>query len=341
MHIGSPKAGSTTIQSFLAQNAGLLAERGVRYAMFGQKAHYHANYAIAALARQGESIPDKNAIARRNLTPRKRARITSDVNELLNGLAKDESDDLFVISSEHIAAWLRSAADVRALDSLLRQAFTAVTYVVYLRDPRAQVLSQFSQRTKAAGNALPFDKFLRKRAGHSQQIDLVDLWTNALGADALLVRLLDVSVMVDGDLCSDFCDLMGVTTAGMTIPARENEALSALALECIRRLNATVPLVVDGRPNRARSRMVAEIKRAHNTGAPMALTPKQQAWIERKTAQSNEAIRQRYFPAHDTLYGAYQPRDPVDFEAVQAQADAIVTDLLRRMTQGEFEEVDA
>lgn len=302
VHIGLAKTGSTTIQAFLEQNAEALRDRGVRYERYLPKIGSQLDFAVAARARTGKMIP--HDIMRDVLDLHDRAQQKSFGAAFEADLARRRAtwtEPLCVISSEHLGAWLNTPEQVGALMDILGAHFDDVKVVVYLRRQEELVLSSYSEKIKR-GSHDDFETHLAARM-ESDHLRLVRLWRRAVGPKNLVVRLLEPDVLKNGDLIEDFCNVIGVDSTGLVRPDPQNESLSAVAAEFLRRLNGRAPWLTTSRlGRRVRGALLRRLMRRSEGFPRHKLSQAQLDRIRAANAHSNAQLCRRYFPERDELF---------------------------------------
>lgn len=304
IHIGMPKAGSSSIQAFLKINRKALAERGVRYAPLTPRFGSQYELAMTGLLRSGGQMRD--AVALKVLGMKDVAAQQAYVAQFENHLAAGRErwrEPLFVGSSEHVHAWLGSADQIAALDEFLRGYFDSVHYLVYLRAQEEAVLSAWSERIRR-GETVDLDTHLRKRLRWLNYWKSVRLWADTVGESRVTPRLLVADALAGGELIADFCAQADIDHTGLAMPRRMNQALSAEAIALRRRLNHVLP--VRNRSGRYNRLYFAALKllgwRLPRPGGRPALTEAQRELVREACATGNEKLRARYFPERETLF---------------------------------------
>ncbi len=304
IHIGMPKAGSSSIQEFLKINREVLSSRGIRYAPFNPDFGSQYELAATGLAGAGKGIRDGTARQVLGLNSAEdEAAYVARYRAFLDAGLAEWREDLFVGSSEHIQPWLARSETIAALDIFLRNRFDAVRYVVYLRPQADTLLSSYSERIRR-GETLDFETHLQGRLKALNLNQIVKLWETAVGADRLDARLLVRDALTGGDLIHDFCAALDTPGDGLRAPGRMNTALSREEIALHRRLNRVLPVRrAGGAPNPfhlAALRGLGVFLR--RPGTPLTLTNAQKAEIETHFAASNERLRARRFAQRARLF---------------------------------------
>lgn len=337
VHIGSPKAGSSSIQDFLHLNAARLAERGVRYRRNVSHRGSQFEYPLAVMARSGKLINGETERARYQARTVEEALAGSE--KYLNDLSRYAGrykEPVAVFSSEHILPWLNSAPLVKAFDDLFRASFDDVQYVVYFRSPGDALLSQYSERVKR-GYSQSLEAFVRQRLNGLDILKPAARWANTVGDDRLLVRLYDRDLLKNGDVIDDFCDACGIDMTGLQKPPRVNESLSAPGAECLRILNGMVPeLRPDGSSNPLRSELLEAVQALSADMPRLQLNIKQRKKVNDLTRKPLIAFRKRFFPDRRRLFTPSGRTRPLTRAALREQALLITARLLIKTRMGEL-----
>ncbi|KPQ06855.1 MAG: hypothetical protein HLUCCA12_07760 [Rhodobacteraceae bacterium HLUCCA12] len=241
LHIGSPKAGSTTIQNALSLNADALAARNV---LTWQP---DASKGPPARVLSNRFAPDE-----RPLLPRERLHFRTRAETIdwslenwrrLSELVRRQKPALTVLSSESLFA-VRKAN--RVLEALY-ETFDEVTILAYIRDPAEQYKSSLDQiiRDGARFADLPLPTRF-----HFPPHNAIRGYHDALGKDRVIVRNLDRRNLDGGDLVSDvfghIARLSGQALDTPVAPPRANESLCAAATVWLLGVNETFSRFSDG-----------------------------------------------------------------------------------------------
>jgi hypothetical protein len=236
IHIGRPKAGSSSIQHFMDANADELFGLGVIYPEIGKGAG--AAHHPLAFARQGRSCAD----------------LSRGEWSRLSELGRRNPDKRIVLSSESLS-FVR-ASHIREVRALLGD--VPVTIIVYVRDTSATIIAHYNQTTKLGGNLDDFDTYFDRRdlARRWDLIERIEGWAQAFGWSSIRVRALDERDLVGGDLIEDFLSICGVSLTdlgGKNAKGRERRNVSDgwKTVEVIRQLHLTLRNEMKGEPGDA------------------------------------------------------------------------------------------
>ena len=210
--------------------------------------------------------------------------------------------------------------EVDRLVSLLRQLFSSIRVVAYIRRQDRLVLSLWGQRLRTRDPGPRFCDACREQRTYLQ---MIDTWEGAVGSENLALRTFDKVSFLKGDLHADFRDAAGIPAdTRYTRPRLVNEGLDAAAqlllLELCDRINGhrrsplprigdVISRILRGRrppspPPAVFPRPLVSYLMAHRRGR--GLLPSRH-WAEEMAARhahDNEEIRRRYFPDRASLF---------------------------------------
>jgi hypothetical protein len=220
LHIGFHKAGSTTLQTFLRDNASALAAAGVDYPEIGRDPDAIAHHALARGLKKRREAPEGLEAMWRELAAladRGRAVVVS-------------SEGLEPADPEPLRGWLAGAP---------------VKVVAYVRDLPSRLVSIYAQSIKRGNSTLDFDAFTVRELAldRTPSAPKLKAWAEVFGPGNVRVRSVDGSTLAGGDVVSDFLDAVGlgpdaVARLGLGQPVSRNVSPGWKTLEVLRALNA-------------------------------------------------------------------------------------------------------
>src|SRR5918995_6147980 len=227
LHIGMPKAGSTSIQTAFADGQEHLAGHGVGYFDLGKN---HSSL-LKALFRgeKPKKVPKffrKTLDAEARLTGTDRAAL---VQAFDSALTANKMPKL-VISAEMLF-WFRPK-HVAAMKAHLSPFFDEMRVIVYVRDPVSWASSNVQQIMKHTKQTL--DQVCDPEAIAAGESPIVPSYRAGLepyiqlfGREAVDIRVFDRGSFIGGDLISDFCAALGQPSlAGDLTGEIRNQSLS-------------------------------------------------------------------------------------------------------------------
>jgi hypothetical protein len=302
IHIGIPKSGTSSIQAFLAMNRAPLAAQGILYAPFNPAFGSQFELPVTALEVSDSLIEPE--LERRLLHITNRADqkgYVAQYAQFLDGLLAATPLPRFIASSEHIHAWITTPERIAALDIFLRERFSKVTYLVYLRPQEELVTSTYSEAIRRGAR-----HDLAEHLSHHGWIDHwrgLEPWLAVVGPERLKLRLMVRDALAGGDLLEDFCAAAGIAAAGLQRPDPVNAALGKREVALRRRLNALLPVQSrSGAPHPVYRRLLRLCRPLCRGEDRLALTAVQMAEVRMRNAKGNEMIRARFFSDRPQLF---------------------------------------
>lgn len=235
LHIGTEKTGTTSLQTFLAENEAALQAQGFTYLCDPAKPYCHKNattplslhapVVACFFADSQEYIPEEKHFPK---------------DFLLQTLADDlrRNDKNVVLSSEHFSSRLRATDDLESL----RQVFTGynVKIVCYIRRQDEMALASFSTDIKS-GRREPFRvEDIHPNDLYYNYAALIEPWSKIFGKENLLIR--SYGRLEGNDIRKDFMALLGLRAMdSFAFSELENPSLDASQAEHLRLVNLALP----------------------------------------------------------------------------------------------------
>ena len=324
IHIGLPKCGSTSIQSWLRLNGKALEGEGVR--MIGGNPT-QLLWASIHVALRELGVDEESAWRHLDWQRKSMSGAIHGIYEDLSGRFEQMKavSGVFVLSQELL--FMRNEINIISIDKFLAKFFENRTYVVYIRDTIDLFVSTYSEVLRMRNRrliTLEFQKFLKKcvdnpRKRHEENyFDQLFVWERLVGRK-LNVRLLESNWLTNGNLIEDFSSLIGV--GPFCMPLRENESFAAEYVEYVRFLNRKMEDAYSARIRgkaietlkassagqsmdaRALRFHALEILRAASAGKPkLSVSDEQAKSIRKHFHEKEEKIRKRFFPDRPFLF---------------------------------------
>ena len=186
MHVGQAKAGSTTIQAFLADNEETLRQHSIDYPSAGRPSDIcHRNIAFEIQGLKNFR-PDGGNL------------------RLLADYCHQANAETIIVSAEVLESC--DTEQALRLAELRRNATESVRVVLILRDLLSLVPSSYAQMVKVGFKTHDFDEFFEKRMQEQRvrYFETARRWADAYGWENLRVRPLDSDHLLNSDLIDDF-----------------------------------------------------------------------------------------------------------------------------------------
>ena len=306
IHIGMPKTGSTTIQTWMRSNRVPMEVGGMCSIGVEEPLREAMTFAPLHVALHEMGIDRRTLLESVEIWMRHKADRIDGCYEFLTEEFEKLSGRPGTFICSHEGIYGHGEIHARALDKFLSRFFVDRTYVVYIRDTLDTLLSLYSQKLRNFREVLytkldfpeVIDRWieLEHPFGEKSSIGHLFFWDEIVG-DRLDVRLLEPDWLVNGDLIEDFASLVGVDALGK--PGRTNESFAAEYTEYVRYLNREFGSAL---PAEIR-RKALEILTAASAGKPkLAVFDEQAEKIREKNRELEERVRKRFFPDRPHLF---------------------------------------
>ena len=304
IHIGMPKTGSTTIQTWLNINRVALEAGGV--ITFGNYRWHAIKHAVFQYALQEMGVDEQIAWVGPSKMSSGDERIVYENWKYLTRKFDEISKISGIFTYSYDMLYRCTAIQMEALDSFLSRYFEDITYVVYIRNTIDFFVSWYSQKLQNGPLYNYFTReyfeFLNECAadlepfGRECSFGNLFEWKKMVG-NRLNVRLLESDWLVNEDLIEDFASLFCSPTFGKI--GRMNESFAAEYIEYVRFLNREFR---DSIPRKLRAKALA-ILRNESSGKPKLTASDAQANSFREIhREQEEKIRRVFFPDRPFLF---------------------------------------
>ena len=226
VHIGMPKAGSTAIQTAFFDGRQNLTRHGVHYVSLMQNHSRLFHYVLDS---------EKGRMRRGFQLPHIEGLINPSPDELRSAMIaelRDTPSPVCVLSGEGLFD-LR-AEEVEKLAACLRPTIDQIKIVAYVREPISWATSRAQQNVKKKTITLADVSDPAAVASYSSIVPNyrpLEHYVSVFGLQNVLVRALDKSTLLGGDLLRDLCAVIGrPEAADALVSRRSNLALSAEAV---------------------------------------------------------------------------------------------------------------
>jgi hypothetical protein len=333
LHIGIGKAGSSTIQAALETARADLARQGVLYPddlLSGGRrgGDNHKCLAVSCMDSTSSNIVlQQHGIA--SLTARRKFDVA--VRGLYRAQVTNSDARVCLLSAEHFWSCLTSPAEIARLASSCASIGARIAKVIiYIRRQSDWLESIQHQRLREARELLPLsaDALLANPlVRHIDYQQVLAKWQQGFPDAVVCPRLFDRTAFKNGDLLSDFLDATGLEVTLPPQPSKNVSALSNAGINAMVHLNRAIPLLREqGGLNRERNGLVEFVANSL-AGECTILSPETKTAIDARFAESNEAVRQNYFPSRAQLFAtgqkaaakeSFSPITDPDFHSVVA-----------------------
>ncbi|MEO1193547.1 MAG: hypothetical protein AAFY02_17430 [Pseudomonadota bacterium] len=334
LHVGVPKTGSTTLQRFLSDNRGLLADRGLAVLQAPGESN-HIGLTLYAKERGGKTnSPQRDLFFKKGIKTQAdqehfRAKLRQSLAEEVAGLGPDIGT--LILSNEHCATLSRP--ELEALRALLTPFAAEIEILVYLRRQDRFCVSSYSSDLRN-GKSLEIEAHLASASNwRVLRYDelLLDL-SQVFGRGAVRPVIFEPSGLREGDLITDLCHRLGLDPLPEAQrPSRQNEALNRQAQVFLRSFNRSFPTQPEGRDRRA-LRLLMEVINKDFIGQGLLPARDQVSAFLAGFAEGNEAVRREWFPDRPTLFDedlsdypeAVDPAEEATLDASLAVLEAVI-----------------
>lgn len=327
VHIGTPKTGSSSLQRLMRQNHKKIEEKGV---------------ALLGAALPGTGSLERYAADDRHM---RRARIRkkqTDVASIQTYRKRLETQLAKAVSQSALQTWFFSDENLTflaaedefvRLKSLLLRHFDDIRIIVYIRAQHDRAISSYSQRLRMGETST---KILRIPDGvgdheHTYFYDrFLQNWVTHFGFANVTVRIFDRAELRDGDVVADVFNVIGLSSANITIPGDKNLAFSKEQQAFLFHINKHLRPFSDGGMNLVRDdllRAMQDMPRA-DKGVRPSRTEVQDFLAQFE--QSNDRVRQIWFPERPSLFQidlSKFPETPDTLEITKRKLSAIFVDV--------------
>jgi len=339
LHIGTEKTATKTIQAFFNINRSKLLEKGFIYTKSAEGANNQKLPVAAYNLYKRDALTKINGLD----TDEKLAFFQS---ETVVNLAKEiesiknvyPNATIIIFSSEHIQSRLTDIKEIERLKGILhRLGIIDIRVVVYLRRPAEIANSLYSTAIKS-GSLLetpppPNSPHFENVCWHKNTIEK---FGSVFGVSAIIPRLFDKHEFLNGSIIDDILHVIGIPPDSYDIPTNQNESLSLTGVNILRRLNKTIPVRIDNKPNEVRANLVSYIQK-HFSDSKYIMPDYLYEAYDSEFQDSNEWIRQKYFPSKEILFTSKTPKEAslnmpdIEIDRIAALITSIWNDKQKRI----------
>lgn len=305
-HIGTPKTGTTTIQSLLHMNREALDSQGFH---FLQCAGPRNNRQLAACC-VNDGRPDDFFRNRNILTPDQKAsfrkEFRSKFESELSGLGRHIHS--VIVSSEQLAERLKSKEEVARFHRLVAPWFSEYRIVCYLREQCDMAISHYSTALRSGGSR-SFKDHLAECTPDEPRYnyeEMLQRWSEVFGRENIVARIFSRDAFVGDDLVCDFitCLSPGLLDAVDRDIESHNVSISVFGQRLLHVVNRSL----NSRPGsrlRRRGKIRRGIMRVIDSlfqGPGLAPSRSEYEKIYRSFYDSNRRVSRTYFGKDEALF---------------------------------------
>lgn len=322
LHIGTTKTGSTSIQYALHAARDTLAEQGVYYADTANDVRH--TLMAAAFGSTAVATSPRNQIWQGRDPARVIAEYLQSFQAEMEGLPPGISR--VVLSAEQFSHWIRRAEDIDRLRTTLAPHFDGFKVVIYLRRQDAHYASNHAQMIRMGRMDAPDMTQLSAFWHDYDYMKVMARWAASFGEAAMLPRIFERVPGSPFDAVTDFFALCGVARpveqdgAGTV----RNPSMNLTGQRILRQVESILrgQYSVDAElRNGLPWQRVARIVSGVLPGVGWQPTQAEAASFMARFAESNEQVRQRWFPERSALFSQDFSHLPEHAPAADPEAD--------------------
>jgi len=325
LHIGTEKTATTTIQAFFHANRGKLLNHGFIYTKSAGITNNRLLSVAAYDLNRRDIITSSHQVNSQETMLACQRQIVSKLKKEIERVRKDSSSIIF--SSEHFQSRLTRMTEIRRLKRILDNlGATDVSVIVYLRRPADIACSLYSTAVKCGNYSLqepppPGDRYFNNVCNHKNTLLK---YAAIFGEEAVTPRLFAKSEFVNESIIADISQLIGIPEDDAYVkPGNRNESISLLGIKLLQRLNKSIPVFVQNKPNPLRANLMSYVEK-NFSDSKYVMPSRLYADYDREFQESNDWVRDRYFPGRSSLFSSHIPED-VSLDVSEPDLDAIAT----------------
>jgi len=324
LHIGTEKTGTTSLQEFFHRNRARLAELGYVYPQSLGLRNHRALPTAAYGPQRRDDFTQRQGIT---TDPDLRTYQAQVRHQLQQELAPYPSRHTVIFSSEQLQSCLRTPADLDRLRRFLHGLDLEPTeVVVYLRHPVELANSLYSTAVFFGSTIAyppgPENEYYHNLCHHQGTLTR---FSQVFGPEVLRPRLYNRAELVNGSVIDDFAAAVGLPCFpdGFTIPPPQNQSITALGLELLRRVNQILPLVFTAGAQPRHEELPTLLATYLNQGPRYGLSLERRRQYEMAFQASNDWVRAHYFPHRSRLFDEPHIPPPAPSALTPAELDQL------------------
>jgi len=297
LHIGTAKAGSTSIQRYMKSNRKALARQGILYPdfnrPFGQKGNHKS---LAYYAAGNDWVVDKKFNT--HSKSKKLGWNKADWNKAFEkylGSALHQGENTIktvVFSSEQLHIRLTEARHVQKLKSLLSRFFDEIKIVVYLKPQSTLAVSNFSQQLKSDRQIIDFFEGRIYSDTFYDYLNMLDIWSQVIGQDNVLIRLMDNSDESIKDVVKDLVTIINADASQLKdLESNRNISYDSISIDLLILLNIYFSR---GKKYELKRSIVKYLRKASSSGKKKLPGKKEVKAFDERYFEKNRKIARKY-----------------------------------------------
>jgi hypothetical protein len=315
-HIGTPKTASTLIQNSFDANTGWLQDRGIAYGkVLAPDANHITLFFICA--REMHDFARDYGLRSKEDVDAFRKRVSRRIIEHKASLPARVTT--MVMSSENLIGNIRHVEEIQQLRAFLMPHFDDIKIVTYVRRQDDAILSMYGEFMRRGFNNETFNEFVSVCLGDDTPIPYLyyrrelSKWIDVWGRENMIVRRFSPVDFINGDILTDFMGVVQQTwepdMEGFEPSTEDNRALSAPALEFLRRLHGDIPFIINGQPNPQRTLLTPFIGKLQQQPRPI-MAAETARRIMSHFRPANKWLKEEFFPDLDGAFFPDRPDQP-------------------------------
>ncbi len=315
LHIGTMKTGTTSIQQVFAKRRDDILAQGACYPKSpGAQAHELLTYAAA----KGERGPRAGDAFWKGVDPQVRLRqfrteFDAEMQSVPPGVGR------VILSDERFSFYLRSREHIAALKAILDPYFDSFAVVAYLRRQDSFLASRYAEQLRVGTVGEPDHRHKNPDRLHDYDyLGLLDNWGAVFGEESVKPRIYERVTKGGFDSVKDFLGACGLDliVSEDDRGARSNPSMNLSGQHVLREVGRQMQEQTEktglGGPL---WRRISDSVTAALPGKGWLPTRTEAAAFMERFAESNEAVRARYFPDRASLFAdesASFPEQPAE-----------------------------
>lgn len=242
LHIGTPKTGTTSIQSMLVNSKSVLMQKYNIITFSAQQRNQDLMYwFIQDIAtHRGARVLGVN---KSNVN-----QIKDNVRKTYTGMFEKNADKDCILSFEGL--WSLNEQEIGLLKNVLSRYFSEITILAYMRDIHPLVVSSVNQIVKQGLESDNITTITNKTiddiiygingyGGNSIYINNIWKWVAVFGEQNVIVRCFDMNNFYNNDLISDFFHCVGFNRVDINdlVRVKTNESFGKTSIQFISQYN--------------------------------------------------------------------------------------------------------